>query len=173
MHKNMLAKIAMVLSLLLAISRTVAAQEKTGDPAALIGEWQLDKVIIKLFSQTDHRLVGEKVYTPGDSLRKVVGFVPVYASFSKAGCVFKTNSGSDAGTYLVSDSALVFEPGAPPATNTAGSTPQHTRPGMQFFYRQPAVDKLVLRSSGKYYQVPGSGIPVKQVDICFFSRKKN
>ena len=176
MYRNMsIKKLLISLCLLFSIS-IVRAQQYTVDPGKLAGEWQLDKVEVKTFSQADHQLLKQSTYTPADSANKLTAYIPLFISFYRERCIVKTGHSAEAGNYTLTDSLFTFERpdfqhSISPA-KTTGNSGKPSVPGVSFGYRKPSADKLILKSRDLFSQDMQHNVAVSEVYLCFYSRKK-
>lgn len=168
-------KLLLTLCLLCGIC-VARAQQYATDPGNLGGDWQLDRVEAKLYSQADHRLIKESTYKMTDSAYRLTAYIPLSLSFSKARCIIKTSRSAEAGSYKLTDSLFIFEHPdlrhTPPKDGTNGAAVLQSQRDVRFRYRQSSPDELVLRSSTLFSRDLQRNEAVSEVYVCFYSRKK-
>lgn len=129
------------------------------------GEWELDKVNMKLMSEPGNSLLEERNI---DSLPSQITIVGKSILLNGQNYMIRFTQGVEQGTYvLLSDGSIAFRKGNRPPVDG-----QLQQPDIFCKISMPDADKMFVALPAEVYKDHTRNIIVKQFFICQYNRKK-
>lgn len=143
------------------------AQDSILSTRVLIGKWNITKVVTKTYSQTDRKLLQEKVLTTTEAFKTVRGFVPLGMLFRERDCRMQHTYGVESGQYAVDvNSHLWYKRGE----NKPQQPAVDIKSGAFWGCKMEDNKTLILEMPASYYNEDGTNLPVKLVYTCYYER---
>jgi len=156
-----------LIAIVLLFAGKVSAQDSVRSAGALIGKWSITKVVTKIYSQKDQKLIQEKVLTAADAFKTIHGFVPLVMSFGEQDCRMQHAYGVESGRYTVdANSHLWYKRGE----NKPQQPVADVRSGPFWGCKMEDNKVLILEMPASYYNEDGTNLPVKLEYTCYYER---
>jgi|GEM_PF-1443198 len=173
----LIKRFLIVLSMLLTGAGLLQAQERS-DTARLKGEWVVEKVETKLFTQEGNTLLETKTYTSPDDMKAINAFVPLSIKFGRHDCTITSPSGTERGNYTLPQNGI-FQYLQEDALRLAQQRlkKQASRreliglAGTEYSYRLQQSSALVLNMPAAFYKDTNKNLAVKLVYTCYYRKK--
>lgn len=154
-----------IMTMMLLLARICASAQ---DSARIAGEWQLEKIEVKLYAQADQRLLEEKVLTDEAGFNTLTGQAARSVAFSGTAYRMQFVYSGEQGTYtLIDPSQLRFS-----RMEAAAGTQE---PPMEVIvtigYALLPQDQLKLLMPAAYYKDSGRNMAVKCLYNCIYKKK--
>jgi len=155
------------LTIILTGSGVLHAQQNATEAERLKGEWQIEKVVVKLLAQQDGKVLEERTYTAVDSMKRVNGFVPLNLQFRGFDCIITHGAGQVSGKYTIPVNGLI----AYQRSNVSAQATGEQVVVERYIYQLPQANKLLLRMPAAFYRDNTRNLPVKLVYTCYYQKK--
>jgi len=146
------------------------AQQAVAD---IRGEWQIVKAETRLYGQEDTTLIEKKTLTTADDIRTINGSVPINLVFNDPECIIITQGYRETGTYTLQGDRLLYRnPAFAMQVNSQEGMPQPEIPAIPYKYAIKGTDAMILELPASFYKDGKTGLAVKLVCTCYYSKKK-
>lgn len=166
-----------VLSMLLTVAGELQAQERS-DTVRLKGEWLIEKVETKLFTQEGNTLLETKTYTSPDDMKTINAFVPLNMRFGRYDCTITSPSGTERGNYTLPQNGIfqyleeeVLRQARQQLKNRGSRRELVGLAGTEYSYSLPQLSTLVLNMPATFYKDINRNLAVKLVYTCYYRKK--